>query len=158
MWAVASEADRVIVTTHLVATNPSRHRTKSLPFQNESSSSSIAIEPCKWGAPAGDDAVHRQRPEERQQHDEHGRDGGKNPGRGEGDAEDVAERGEVVDPGGAHDLLPGMLVGCALPRPRPGACSMRCLSSQRVGRLPEGADGAGDLAMGSRSHPTRARV
>ncbi len=49
MWAVASEADRVMVTVHPVATNPSRHRTKSLPFQNERSSSSIAIDPCPWG-------------------------------------------------------------------------------------------------------------
>jgi len=59
-------------------------------------------------------------PEERQQHDEYGRDGGEDPGRGEGDAGDVAERGEVVDPDEAHDLPTGMLVGLALPRPRPG--------------------------------------
>jgi hypothetical protein len=49
MWAVASEAERVIGTTHPVATNPSRHGTTSLPFQNESGSSSIAIQPCPWG-------------------------------------------------------------------------------------------------------------
>ena len=32
MWAVASEAERVMVTTHPVATNPSGQRTNSVPF------------------------------------------------------------------------------------------------------------------------------
>jgi hypothetical protein len=41
----ASAAERVIVTIHAVATNPRRQSTNSLPFQNESRFSSIAIEP-----------------------------------------------------------------------------------------------------------------
>ena len=45
MCAVASAAERVIVTTHAVATNPRRMSTSTLPFQKESRLSSIAIEP-----------------------------------------------------------------------------------------------------------------
>ncbi len=48
-WAVASAAERVIVTSHPVATNPSRQSTSTLPFQNESRRSSIEIEPCPCG-------------------------------------------------------------------------------------------------------------
>lgn len=44
-WAVASEADMVIVTMKSVATKPRRTSTKSLPFQKEKSLSSIEIEP-----------------------------------------------------------------------------------------------------------------
>jgi hypothetical protein len=49
MWAVASAAERVMVTSQPVATNPRRHRTNSLPLQNESRLSSIAIDPCPCG-------------------------------------------------------------------------------------------------------------
>jgi hypothetical protein len=42
--------DSVIVMIHEVATKPSRHRTKNLPRQNGSRSSSIAIEPWPLGA------------------------------------------------------------------------------------------------------------
>jgi hypothetical protein len=49
MWAVASAAERVMVTNQPVATNPRRTSTNSLPLQKESRSSSIAIEPCPCG-------------------------------------------------------------------------------------------------------------
>jgi hypothetical protein len=49
MWAVASAEERVIVTTQAVATNPKRQSTDSLAVQNESSLSSIEIEPCPCG-------------------------------------------------------------------------------------------------------------
>jgi hypothetical protein len=52
MWAVASAAESVIVTNQPVATNPSKNSTNNLPFQNESRSSSIAIEPCPCGLSA----------------------------------------------------------------------------------------------------------
>src|SRR5918997_3904782 len=52
MWAVASAADRVMVTIQAVATNPSRQRTKILPFQNESSLSGIGTEPSPCGLSA----------------------------------------------------------------------------------------------------------
>jgi hypothetical protein len=45
MCAVASAEDRAMVMIQEVATNPSRHRTNSLPLQNGSSRSSIATEP-----------------------------------------------------------------------------------------------------------------
>jgi hypothetical protein len=45
----ASDAESVIVMAQEVATNPSRHSTNTLPFQNESTYSSIEIEPCPWG-------------------------------------------------------------------------------------------------------------
>jgi hypothetical protein len=45
----ASDADRVMVITQEVATKPSRHNTNTLPFQNESRRSSIAIEPWPCG-------------------------------------------------------------------------------------------------------------
>ena len=45
MWTVASAEDKVIVTIHDVATNPSRTRTKALPRQNGSSRSSMATDP-----------------------------------------------------------------------------------------------------------------
>jgi hypothetical protein len=41
-----------MVITQEVATKPSRHRTNSLPFQNESRRSSMAIEPCPCGLSA----------------------------------------------------------------------------------------------------------
>jgi hypothetical protein len=52
MCAVASAAESVIVTTQPVATNPSRHRMSSLPFQKERRFSSIAIEPWPLGLSA----------------------------------------------------------------------------------------------------------
>ena len=41
-----------MVITQEVATKPSRQRTNSLPFQNESRRSSIAIDPCPCGLSA----------------------------------------------------------------------------------------------------------
>src|SRR5215210_6305986 len=70
------------------------------------------------GAPARDDPVHGQRPEEGEKHYEHGRDGGEDPRRREGYAGDVAERREVVHTGQTHYLPPRVLVGVALARPR----------------------------------------
>ncbi|MEO5709294.1 MAG: hypothetical protein ABIQ59_05695 [Nocardioidaceae bacterium] len=55
MCAVASAADRVIVIRRSVAAKPSSTRTNSLPFQNESSRSNIAIEP----SPCGDSSATR---------------------------------------------------------------------------------------------------
>jgi hypothetical protein len=52
MWAVASADDRVMVMIQEVATKPSRHRTNSLPPQNDSSRSSMATEPCPYGLSA----------------------------------------------------------------------------------------------------------
>ena len=52
MWAVASAADRVMVMMKSVAAKPSRTSTNSLPFQNDSSRSSIAIEPSPCGLSA----------------------------------------------------------------------------------------------------------
>jgi hypothetical protein len=52
MWAVASAVERVIVTNQAVATNPSRHKTKILPFQKESRRSSITTEPWPCGLSA----------------------------------------------------------------------------------------------------------
>ena len=48
-WTEASAADSVIVMIHEVATKPSRTRTKTLPRQNGSRSSSIATDPCPCG-------------------------------------------------------------------------------------------------------------
>ena len=56
------------MTSQAVATNPRSTSTSSLPFQNESSLSSIAIEPS-LRALLGDPPVHRQGTEEGQQHD-----------------------------------------------------------------------------------------
>ena len=50
--AVASAADSVIVMMKSVAAKPSSTSTKSLPFQNDSSRSSIAIEPSPCGLSA----------------------------------------------------------------------------------------------------------
>ena len=55
MCAVASAAERVIVIRKSVAAKPSSTRTNSLPFQNDSSRSSIAIEP----SPCGDSSATR---------------------------------------------------------------------------------------------------
>jgi hypothetical protein len=49
MCSDASAEDSVIVTIHDVATNPSSTRTKILPRQNGSRSSSIATDPCPCG-------------------------------------------------------------------------------------------------------------
>ena len=49
MWAVASAADRVMVIRKSVAAKPSRTSTNSLPFQKDSSRSSIAMEPSPCG-------------------------------------------------------------------------------------------------------------
>jgi hypothetical protein len=51
-WAVASAAERVIVMMKSVATKPSSTRTKSLPCHQDSSRSSIAIEPSPCGLSA----------------------------------------------------------------------------------------------------------
>ena len=48
-WALASAADRVIVMRKSVAAKPSSARTNSLPFQNDSSRSSMAIDPSPCG-------------------------------------------------------------------------------------------------------------
>lgn len=48
-WVEASAADRVMVIRKSVAAKPSRASTNSLPFQNDSSRSSIAIEPAPCG-------------------------------------------------------------------------------------------------------------
>ena len=45
----ALPGERVMVTNQPVATNPNKTSTSSLPDQNESRSSSIAIEPCPRG-------------------------------------------------------------------------------------------------------------
>ena len=47
--ALASAADSVMVMRKSVAAKPSSTRTNSLPFQNDSSRSSIAIEPSPRG-------------------------------------------------------------------------------------------------------------
>jgi hypothetical protein len=52
MCAVASAADRVMVMMKSVAAKPSSTRTNSLPFQNDSSLTSIAIEPSPFGLSA----------------------------------------------------------------------------------------------------------
>ena len=51
-WAVASAADRVMVIMKSVAAKPSRASTNSLPFQNDNSRSSMAIEPSPCGLSA----------------------------------------------------------------------------------------------------------
>ena len=57
---------------------------------------------------AGDPLVHRQRAEQRDQHQHQRRDRRKRPGGERGDARLVAERREVVDAGEAHHLPPGV--------------------------------------------------
>jgi hypothetical protein len=47
--AVASAAERVMVITKSVATNPSSTSTNSLPCHHDSSRSSIEIDPASWG-------------------------------------------------------------------------------------------------------------
>ena len=49
MCAVASAADRVMVIRKSVAAKPSSTSTNSLPFQKDSSRSSIAIDPSPCG-------------------------------------------------------------------------------------------------------------
>jgi hypothetical protein len=49
MCTAASEDERVIVMMKSVARKPNRTSTVSLPGQNESKRSSIAIEPSPWG-------------------------------------------------------------------------------------------------------------
>jgi hypothetical protein len=53
MWAVASSEERVIVTIQEVATNPSRHRTNSLPPQNDRRGSSMALDGDALGVGLG---------------------------------------------------------------------------------------------------------
>lgn len=48
-WVEASAAESVIVMRKSVAAKPSSVSTKSLPFQNDSSRSSMAIEPSPRG-------------------------------------------------------------------------------------------------------------
>jgi hypothetical protein len=50
--SVADEAESVMVKSHAVATNPSRNNTNSLPRQNDSKLSSMAIDPCPCGLAA----------------------------------------------------------------------------------------------------------
>ena len=72
-------------------------------------------------AQLGDAPVHRQRAEERQQHEDQRGERRQDSGGEERDAGLVAERREIVDAREAHDLPPGRLVdvgGIGRPRPR----------------------------------------
>ena len=57
---------------------------------------------------AGDPLVHRQRAEQRHQHQYQGCDRRKRPGGERGDAWLVSERREVIDASEAHHLPPGV--------------------------------------------------
>ena len=104
--AEASAADRVIVMTKPVATKPRRRRTSSLPGQYDSSRSSIDIEPSPCGLSPATRRYIGRAAEQRDEDQDEGRDGGECT-RGEGrDARLVAEGGEVVDAGQAHDPPP----------------------------------------------------
>ena len=67
------------------------------------------------GALGGDAAVDREGAEQGQEDEQDGRDGRQHPGGEGGDAGLVAEGGEVVHPGEAHDLPPWMLVALGGP-------------------------------------------
>ena len=104
--AVASAADSVIVMTKSVAANPSRHKTTALPFQRgkqllENRDAALAVR-----AHPRDPAVHRQRAEQRQQHQDERGDGREEAGGEKRDAGLVGEGREVVDARQAHDAPP----------------------------------------------------
>ena len=107
MCAVASAADSVMVMMKSVAAKPSRHKTNALPRQRgqvlfEHRQAALAVR-----AERGDAVVDRQRAEQRQQHQDERGERREIPGGEKRDAGLVAERGEVVDAGEAHDLPPG---------------------------------------------------
>ena len=114
MCAVASAADSVIVMMKPVAANPSRHNTSALPRQRGSSFSRIGDAPLPVRAELRDAAVHRQRAEEREQHEDERGERREEAGGEKRDPGLVAERREVIDPGQAHHLPPGGLVGLGL--------------------------------------------
>ena len=100
-----------------VATNPIRASTRTLLGQYDSSRSSIDRLPSPCGLSFATRRYIGQRPEQGDQHQHEGRDRGERTGSERGDARLVAERGEVVDAGQAHDLPPRLhvVVGGGLP-------------------------------------------
>ena len=128
MWAVASAADRVMVMMKSVAANPSRTRTNSLPFQNDSSRSSIAIEPWPCGLSSATLRYTGNAPKRVRATSTRVAIGDRHPGGQGRDAGLVAQRGEVVHAGQAHHLPPRVLamgvdrlgVGPGVLRIRPG--------------------------------------
>jgi hypothetical protein len=111
--AAASAAERVIVITNPVATKPIRTRTKSFPCHQESSFSSIEIEPSPWGLAAATRLYIGSAPKSVTRTRTRVAIGERATGGEGGDAGLVAEGREVVDPGQAHHLPPGvgMVVG-----------------------------------------------
>ena len=108
--AVASAADSVIVTMKPVAANPSRQSDQRLaapPREQlfEHRDTALSVRAQLRHAP-----VHRERAEERQQHQDQRRQRREHAGRQERDAGLISERREVVHAGEAHDLPPGGLV------------------------------------------------
>src|SRR4028118_1860065 len=132
MCTAASAAERVIVTIHAVATNPSRTRTRILPFQNESRFSSIAIEPCPLGlsrettryigsipnrvrSTMSNVAMGESAPAAGAAQAGGGAQRGRGaPPRAARERGEVARSGGVLPPGQAHHLPPGVLL-LALP-------------------------------------------
>ena len=117
IWAAASEAEMVIVTTKAVSTKLISTRTRILPCHHERSRSSIEIDPSPWGLSAAT-RRYMDRAEEGHEHQDQGRHRGEGRGGERGDARLVAEGREVIDAGQAHHLPPGVLVGSLLRRVR----------------------------------------
>ena len=148
MCAVASAADSVIVMMKSVATKPSSTRTKSLPRQHDSSRSSMAIEPSPCGLSAATRRYTGSAPSSVSTHEEQRRQRGQRPGGEGGDAGLVAERGEVVHAGEAHDPPPGggVVVGRLL------AVSLRLVTAahRRARTADSGLPGVDVLARAGR--------
>src|SRR5215213_1953565 len=112
-WTAASAAERVIVTNHPVATKPKRHSTSTLPFQKESNLSSIEMEPCPLGLSSATCLYIGSAPKKGQEHYQERGDGRERPGRKRRDTRYIPKGREVVHPGKAHDLPPGVLLASA---------------------------------------------
>ena len=89
----------------------------------------------------GDAVVHRQRAEQRDQHEDERRDRRERAGREKGDAGLIAERREVVDAGQAHHLPPGGRVRGAAREARPAARSLRTATVQTAVHEARGRNG-----------------
>ncbi len=113
-WAVASAAESVMVMMKPVAMKPMRQSTSSLPCHQLNKRSSMEIDPSPAWTRRRDAFVHGERAEERHQHQNQRRNRGEGAGRERGDTGLIAEGGEVVDAGEAHDLPPGMLMAGVL--------------------------------------------
>ena len=108
MCTLASAAESVIVMMKSVSAKPEQaeHEELAAPERQEPLEHRDRALPVR--ALGRHPAVDRQRAEQREQHQDERRERAEQPGGEERDARLVPEGGEVVDPGQAHDLPPGV--------------------------------------------------